>query len=189
MYHLNEERINEEKHFVILGNFVCGADDPLDRFLSDNAIEYDCQKMGNTYLIVEGDEILAFYTIRVNGIQIQTEKDGCNEFEVLPMLEIARFAVNHDYQGHGLGKYVFYEKVLPKAIQISKIAAVQGIMAFVEPHNKRAITFYERVGFCPADSSVQKSITDIFNEECNLYVVSLEKAINKRKEFTPEEPS
>ena len=183
MLHLNEERINEEKHFLILGNFTCGADDPLNGFLSDSAIEYDSKKMGHTYLIIEDNEILGFYTIRVNGIQIQTEKDGCIEYEVLPMLEIARFAVNFEFQGHGLGKNIFYEKVLPKAIHISEIVAVQGIMVFVEKYNNQAIEFYKRIGFSPADDSVQQSITDMFNEECSLYLVSLEEAKKKKQEF------
>lgn len=30
-----EERLDEEKHFVSVGDFCCGADDPLNLFLTD----------------------------------------------------------------------------------------------------------------------------------------------------------
>lgn len=36
-----EERLDREKHFVAVGDFRCGADDPLDIFLTDHSFEYD----------------------------------------------------------------------------------------------------------------------------------------------------
>ena len=171
MEQLNEERINENKHFRILGDFVCGADDPLNLFLSDKALDYDGQKLGHTYLILDNGDILAFYTLKVNGIQIKTE---LNEYEVLPMIEIARIAVAHDLQGRGLGRQMFYENILPKVREISTLAAVKGIMVFVEEHNEKGIAFYKSLGFKKADESVQRQLNDTFNWGCDLYVVSLD---------------
>lgn len=177
MSNLHEEHIDEEKHFRILGDFVCGADDPLDTFLSDKAISYDNEKLGRTYLVMEEGVIIAFYTLKTNGLQI---KDDNNELEVIPMIEISRIAVLSDLQGNGLGKKVFYELILTKVETICKSAAVRGIMAFVEKENENGIAFYKSVGFEKAESVVNDAVhSDAFNEGCDLYVVSLEKLMQK----------
>lgn len=164
-----EERISD-KHFRMLGDFTCGADDPLDIFLSDNAIKYDNDRLGATYLVIADGEIIAFYTLKVNAIQIQ---DEYGEPEAYPMTEISRIAVSYEYQGGGIGKRVFYDMILPKVEAIGKIAAVYGIMVFVESDNKRGIDFYKSIGFEKAGENIQKAIHDGFNDGCDLYVTRL----------------
>lgn len=177
MLNLREEHIDEEKHFRKLGDFICGADDPLNTFLSDNAISYDNAKLGRTYLVLEEDEIIAFYTLKTNGLQI---KDDNNELEVIPMIEISRIAVANDLQSAGLGKKVFYELILDKVKTICALVAVKGIMAFVEKENEKGIAFYKSVGFERAESVVNDAVhSDSFNEGCDLYVVSLDKLMQK----------
>lgn len=170
MLELKEERIDEDKHFSILGDFVCGADDPLNLFLSDDAIRYDRDSLGNTYLVMSEGDIVAFYTLKANGIQVE-EDDG--ECESYPMIEISRIAVAFDLQGGGIGKRIFYDHILPKVELVSRYIAVRGIMVFAEKNNIQGIGFYKSLGFIRADDSVQKNIQDSFNIGCDLYTVSL----------------
>ena len=60
---LHEEKLSSEKHFRSVGDFYCGADSPLDTFLSSQAFKYDEQRYGITYVLTaseEANEILHF---------------------------------------------------------------------------------------------------------------------------------
>lgn len=170
---LHEEKLSRDKHFRSVGDFCCGADSPLDTFLSSQAFKYDERRYGITYIITaseENEEILGFYTLKTSGIQVEEE----DELNSIPVIEIARIAMRYDMQGSGLGKYVFYTRILPKVKKVAGIVAVKAVIAFVEPDDEQAIGFYTSIGFEKATDVVQKEIDDSFNEECDLYMVSLD---------------
>lgn len=170
---LHEDKLSYEKYFISVGDFCCGADSPLDTFLSSDAFKYDEQKYGLTYILTrskESPEILAFYTLKTSGIQILEGE----EYNSIPVIEIARIAVHHELQGEGLGKYIFYSYILPKIESVAKKVAVKAVIAFVEREDEQAIGFYTSLGFEKASDIVQKEIAESFNEECDLYVVSLD---------------
>lgn len=173
-----EERLNREKHFIAVGDFCCGADDSLNLFLSDNSFDYDEHKLGNTYLLFEStsNTLLAFYTIKANGIQIYDTET--NEYNAIPVIEVARIAVHHDFQNSGIGKMLFYDYILPKIKDVSEKIAVSAIMVFVEAHNETGIKFYKSIGFKKPDEIVQRYISETFNEKCDLYIASLSNAEN-----------
>lgn len=128
---LHEDKLSYEKHFISVGDFCCGADSPLDTFLSSDAFKYDEQKYGLTYILTrskESPEILAFYTLKTSGIQILEGE----EYNSIPVIEIARIAVHHELQGEGLGKYIFYSYILPKIESVAKKVAVKAVITFVE---------------------------------------------------------
>lgn len=169
---LIEERLSREEHFISVGDFCCGADNPLNGFLSDEAFDYDENGYGMTYILKakDKDDILAFYTLKASGVQV----DENGEFNAIPVIEIARIAVRYEVQEMGLGKYIFYNKILPKIKAVAGLVAVKAIIAFVEPDDAKAIGFYTSVGFEEASEKVQKEIEDSFNEECDLYLVALD---------------
>lgn len=170
---LHEEKLSREKHFRYVGDFCCGADSPLDTFLSDQAFKYDEQRYGITYILTASEndnEILGFYTLKTSGIQVEEE----GEYNSIPVIEIARVAMHFELQGQGIGKYVFYTYILPKIINVSETIAVKAIIAFVEKDDEQAIGFYTSIGFERANDTVQKEIEDSFNEQCDLYIVALD---------------
>ena len=115
--------------------------------------------------------ILAFYTIKANAIH--TFNVYTNEYIALPVVEIARIAVEFDFQGNGLGKIVFYDYIMPKIREVSKIIAIYGTIVFVESENKQGIQFYNSLGFKRANNETQKAVGDSYNEKCELYVLEL----------------
>lgn len=169
----SEERLDREKHFQEVGDFSCGPDDPLNLFLSDKSFDYDEEKYGLTYVIKEKSTgtILAFYTIKANGVQTYSSEE--QEYNAVPVIEIARIAVEFDFQHMGVGKKVFYEKILPKIKEVEKTIAVRAIIVFVEPDNEKGIAFYKSLGFLKASDDVQQKIDETFNEDCDLYVLEL----------------
>ncbi len=168
-----EERLKRDNHFVEVGDFNCGPDDPLNWFLTDRAFDYDENKYGLTYLLKDKETgiILAFYTVKANGIQTYDAENG--EYNSVPVIEIARIAVEYDLQNVGLGKTVFYDYILPKIRNVENLIAVKGVIVFVEPDNEQGIRFYKSLGFLKAEDDVQKEIAETFNEDCDLYVLEL----------------
>ena len=61
---LYEEKLSSKKHFRSVGDFCCGADSPLDTFLSGQAFKYDGQRYGITYILTasEEEQAIGFYT-------------------------------------------------------------------------------------------------------------------------------
>lgn len=169
---LVEEAIDANKHLRIVGDFYCGADDPLDTFLKSESFRYHQQKYGYTYLIFTEtqDELLSFYTIKANGVLMRQD---CI-YNSVPVIEIARIAVQYEYQGHGLGKEIFFKYILPKIQNVAEIIAIYGIIVFVEDGNENAIKFYKSLGFIPAPQEIQNAIGESFNEGCQLYFVRLD---------------
>lgn len=178
-----EERLSEEKHFKCVGDFCCGADSPLDTFLNSEAFEYDRQRYGNTYVLTASEkqaEILGFYTLKTSAIQTEEEIGIYKEYNSIPVVEIARIALQYDLQGQGLGKLVFHDHILPKIRRVSELVAVNAIIAFVDPEDRQAIHYYKSMGFNRAEDVVQNKIGESFNEECDLYMVSLNELENQQ---------
>ena len=168
-----EERLDKEKHFDVVSEFQCGPDDPLNLFLSDNSFEYDEKKYGSTYLLREQETgiVLAFYTIKANGVQTYSSED--KEYNAVPVVEIARIAVEYDFHHTGLGSELFHEYILPKIREVEQLIAVRAIIVFVDPDNQNGIAFYRSLGFLKATKDVQQKIAESFNEDCDLYVLDL----------------
>ena len=156
-----------------MGDFQCGPDDPLNLFLSDDSFDYDKERYGLTYLLKDkdSDTILAFYTIKSNGVQ--TYSSEYEEYNAVPVVEIARIAVEYEFQHMGVGKKLFYEHILPKIQGVENLIAVRAVIVFVDPDNANGIRFYESLGFKKASRDVQQKISESFNENCDLYVLDL----------------
>lgn len=114
--------------------------------------------------------ILAFYTIKANGLQTYTVE---NEYNAVPVVEIARLAVGFKFQHIGVGRKLFYEYILPKIREVASLIAVRWIVVFVEPDNIGGIRFYESLGFKKAEKEVQQRVCESFNECCDLYILEL----------------
>ena len=116
---LFEEKFSDKKHFRSVGEFCCGADSPLDTFLSSQAFKYDEQRYGITYILTESaesTEILGFYTLKTSGIQIQEN----GEYNSIPVIEIARMlgsSENETSNNHAreiISDAIDYKKILNK---------------------------------------------------------------------------
>lgn len=100
--------ISEYPHEV--DGFSCGSE-PLDEFINDQALEFSERQLGETWLLCEDDEIVAFYTLAPASVPDGSYSgDETPEFERLedirypiPALLIARFGVVESRHGEGIG--------------------------------------------------------------------------------------
>lgn len=153
--------------------FCCGADDPLNTFLSDQSFEYEENHYGMTYILRECDseDILAYYTLKTSGIQIYDEE--LQLYNGMPVIKLSRIAVTHDLQQNGLGKHIFYDYIMPKIYTGMQYVAVKAIMVLVDQDNIAGINFYKSLQFSPVEDGVQQVVDDSFNEDCKLYLLIL----------------
>lgn len=167
-----EEKLDEDKHFKEISDFVCGENESLEIFLKCHAIKYHNSSQGMTYIIKMDNKVIAFYTLKCNAVQVE----DTNGKECIPMVELARLAVDSEYQCKGYGTVIFLGYMLPKILHVRDLVAAKAIMVFVEKEDKNAINFYKKVGFKMADEKVQNHIEEWYSEGCSIMVLNLDTA-------------
>lgn len=119
----------------------------LDRFFQRYAGQNQFRHhLGTTYVAVEGQAILGFLTVSAASIEIEdlprSVTKGLPRYP-LPVLRIARIAVDRSARGRGVGSLL-----LRAAIEIALDMARQvGCVGLVVDAKPEAIGFYERYGF------------------------------------------
>lgn len=166
-----EERIDLDKHFIILGEFNCGTYEPLNEFVGNEAFSYDRDGLGNTYIVYDDkDNILLYYTLRANSILWQGE--------YIPLVELSRLAVQYEYQRRGHGNRCFFTNILKKVLDVRECIGVAGILVFAE--TPEALNFYDSIGFkdfgiYDKDGKNEMLITDDgFNDKCHVLVLGVQ---------------
>ncbi len=129
-------------------NFESGNID-LDRFFRRFAGQNQFRHhIDATYIAVDGDEILGFATVAVGHIEIEdlpkTKKNKLPQYP-LPILRLARLAVDEKAQGRGVGKLL-----LRAVFQIARdMAESVGCVGIVVDAKPAAVAFYKQYGFEP----------------------------------------
>ena len=96
-----------------LSKFDCGDSD-LNEFLIDNALNFTEQRIANTFLLLDGDNIAAYFCLLNDKVSQQETtnnkwkkiKHGFPEgkqFSSYPAIKIGRFAVALPYRGQSIG--------------------------------------------------------------------------------------
>lgn len=129
--------------------FTCG-EASLDNYLQRLAIQHDERGVGRTFVVVEGADnlVLGYYTLatgRVDFESVPTDKKLPPRVPV-PVVLLARLAVDNTQQGRGLGKMLLLH-ALWRAQRIAEQAGVYAVE--VDALHEEAARFYARFGFTP----------------------------------------
>ena len=145
-----------------------------------------------TYLVrdVMTNECAAFFSLKAGLISINEKKsdssednEEINEFDTLPGIELANFAVNTAYiEKHprlkGIGKYIFGAFIIPLARVISEYIGVKMVYIFALPYDS-LIKRYSEYGFQSlsdsAESSLHKRLKPRYDRFCKFMYMLLEK--------------
>lgn len=123
----------------------------LDRFFQLYAGQNQFRHhIGTTYIAVEGESLLGFVT--VSPAQLDAEDAGKaakNRLPhyPLPVLRMARLAVDASAQGRGVG-HTLLRHVFALAWRLAEDYGCVGVVVDAKPE---AATFYEKLGFEPLD--------------------------------------
>ncbi len=119
----------------------------LDRFFQKYAGQNQFRHhIGATYVAVEGDRTAGYATVAPGHVEIESLPAGQRKKlpqYPLPILRLARLAVDQSFQGQGLGKQLL-RFVLNLAVEMAGNLGCVGVVVDAKPE---AMPFYRQFGF------------------------------------------
>ncbi len=142
------ERIGPAEHLAKshdLSRFHCGVPE-LDAWLRERAGANEDSGASRTYVICIGRRVVGYYALAVGGVARLgvTGRVKRNMPEPIPVMLLARLAVDSSYQGRGLGQYLVRDALL-RTFNASGIGGIRAIL--VHATSEEARSFYEGLGF------------------------------------------
>ena len=128
------------------------GDPDLDRFFHRFAGQKQFKHyLGVTYVAVDGDAILGFATVAPGHVEIDDLPASARKKlprYPLPVLRLARLAVDQTARGQGLGRQLL-GFVFRLALQMASDYGCVGVVVDAKPD---AVDFYQRYGFLSVDA-------------------------------------
>ena len=121
----------------------------LDNWLRRRALANPSSGASRTYGVCEDKRVVAFYAI-TSGAIVQADVSGKfrrNMPEPIPVVVLARLAVDRAYQGRGLGRGMFRDAAR-RVAQAADSIGIRGII--VHAISEEARRFYITLGFDPS---------------------------------------
>jgi GNAT superfamily N-acetyltransferase len=134
-----------------IDSFDCGREE-LNRYLLRFAWQNQQAGAAQTYIGLAGDAVIGYYTLAVGHVTREEAPERLTKGlarHPVPIMLLARLAVDHRWQGRGVGKALLKEAML-RTLQAADIA---GIRAFaVHAKDEEARRFYLKFDFIPSPS-------------------------------------
>ena len=122
----------------------------LNTYLKRYALQNQFSQGSRTYVATRDLEVIGYFTLTYGSISPQAVplplKKGMGNYPI-PVLFLARLAVDKKEKGTGLGKALLKHALL-KAVQASEIAGLSAVIVHVK--NDSAKSFYQHYGFLPS---------------------------------------
>lgn len=137
----------ERKH--LRNDFDCNNDD-LNTFIQKLALQYQKRQITNTFIAYDPknpSRILGFYSVNSGSIK---NEDFPGEIgrklpkHPIPVILVARLAVDVTRQGKGIGKLLLFD-ALRRALNAANEIAANAVIVNAKDDNAKA--FYEKYGF------------------------------------------
>ena len=131
--------------------FDCGQDS-LNQYLKRFALTNTAAGTARTYVTTSSEEsaVIGYYSLAAGSV----EKTGAPERVAkgvpnypIPVILLARLAVNRSFQGKGLGTALLRD-ALARALAAADVIGVRAIL--VHAKDQEAVRFYNQFGFAPS---------------------------------------
>ncbi len=123
----------------------------LDRFFQRYAGQNQFRHhIGTTYVAVQGDQVVGFVTVSTGEMVAEKLAKSLRRrlpAYPLPILRLARLAVDERFQGHGIGRLLL-RATLQLALELRDRVGCIGVVVDAKPD---AVTFYSSLGFKPIE--------------------------------------
>ena len=142
-------RIEKLNPTHIVERFTCAQPD-LDRFLIRHALQAQQANSSQTYVALEADEVIGFYTIVAGEIRHADAPERVAKGmprHAIPLLVLARLAVHSRQQGCGIGAGLLLD-ALGRTLQVADVIGVRALA--VHAKDDGAAAFYRHFGFEPS---------------------------------------
>lgn len=131
--------------------FDC-SDQGMNLWLQDKAIVAQVAGTAKTYVFTNQDRVLGYYSLalgRVERKELPRAMKKDMPSHPIPLVLLARLAVDRSLQGRGLGSAMVRDAFL-RGVEVSKIAG--GVGLFVDLAEAQLEDFYLRLGFLKSPS-------------------------------------
>jgi GNAT superfamily N-acetyltransferase len=129
--------------------FECGVPS-LNDYLKKHALQNQKKHVARTYVATRANRIVSYYSLAYGSISLeeapQSVKSGLPRHPI-PVILLARLAVDTTEQGRGLGVAMLKDALL-RTIQAAEIAGLRAML--VHAKDDSAKRFYEKFGFEPS---------------------------------------
>ena len=126
--------------------FDCGAPSLTD-YLKKYALQNQKKHAARTYVATRGNRIVGYYSLAYGSVSLEeappSVRSGLPRHPI-PVILLARLAVDSTEQGRGLGAALLKDALL-RTIQAAEIAGLRAIL--VHAKDDSAKRFYEKFGF------------------------------------------
>ena len=130
--------------------FDCGKE-PLDRFLQRHALVNQKAGSAQTYVVCRGEQRVAgYYSLAVGAVEHADAPGRVGKGlarHPIPVMLLARLAIDRAEQGKGLGKALLKDALLGTA-QAAEIAGIRALLVHAKDDEARA--WYEQFDFEPS---------------------------------------
>lgn len=125
--------------------FCCG-ESVLDTWLKTRARKNEANGASRTYVITRNNDVVGYYSLAVGSVShaIVPGKMRRNMPDPIPVMLLARLAVDTSLQGQGIGHALLRDAML-RTEQAAHIAGIRAIL--VHALHERARCFHARCGF------------------------------------------
>lgn len=124
----------------------CSGESVLHTWLKIRARKNEASGASRTYVITRANDVVGYYSLAVGSVShaIVPGKMRRNMPDPIPVMLLARLAVDTSLQGQGIGRALLRDAIL-RTEQAAHIAGIRAIL--VHALHERARLFYIRCGF------------------------------------------
>ena len=121
----------------------------LDDWLKRRARANQSSGASRTYVVCDGDRVVGYYALASGGIAVQDVPGRFkrNMPDPIPVVVLARLAVDSAYQGRGLGRALFRDSAR-RVVNAADAIGIRGVV--VHAISEQAKAFYLALGFDPS---------------------------------------
>ena len=130
-------------------SFNCGVP-ALNDYLKRYALQNQKKHTAKTYVATRGNRIVGYYSLAYGSVSLEEAPQGVKSGlprHPIPVILLARLAVDSTEQGHGLGAALLKDALL-RTIQAAEIAGLRAMLVHAKDDSAKG--FYERFGFEPS---------------------------------------
>jgi GNAT superfamily N-acetyltransferase len=131
-----------------LGAFDCGVEE-LSVWLKCRAVPNQLSNSTRTYVAASGVRVIGFHSLAAGAVQreLAVTELRRNSPESIPIILLARLAVDVFQQNHGIGGALLLDAV-KRSLSASEIIGARAMM--INAMSDNAVNFYTRYGFRPS---------------------------------------
>ena len=122
----------------------------LDKWLKRRALKSQKSGAARTYVVTSENFVIGYYSLAVGSVtrSVSVSRVRRNMPDPIPVMLLARLAIDDSWQGRGLGRSLLRDAVL-RAIQAADIVGIRALL--VHAISDDAKRFYQYFGFQPSE--------------------------------------